>query len=189
MGERQAVKYVDHFRQEARTILLTRERLREQLTYDPETGEFRWAVRKQKVKLGSVAGKVKKSGYVEIRIDLVSYQAHRLAWLYVTGQWPQGDIDHINRSPGDNRFVNLREASRSQNLCNVGALSTSATGVRGVDLHKASGKYRARIRANGKRIELGLFATLEEAKAAYAIARDIHHGEYAEAVLGDLGGI
>ncbi|PPS61017.1 HNH endonuclease signature motif containing protein [Pseudomonas sp. BRM28] len=133
-GERQAVKYVDHFRQEARTILLTRERLREQLTYDRETGEFRWAVRKQKVKLGSVAGKVKKSGYVEIRIDLVSYQAHRLAWLYVTGQWPQGDIDHINRSPGDNRFVNLREASRSQNLCNVGALSTSATGVRGVDL-------------------------------------------------------
>ncbi|WP_177333758.1 HNH endonuclease signature motif containing protein [Pseudomonas sp. NBRC 111127] len=169
--------------------MLTHERLREQLSYDPETGEFRWAVRKQKVKLGSIAGKVKKAGYVEIRIDLVSYQAHRLAWLYMTGKWPQGDIDHINRNPGDNRFENLREASRSQNLCNVGALATSSTGVRGVDLHKASGKYRARIRVSGMRIELGLFATLDEARAAYAAARNTHHGRYAEGAAGELGGI
>ncbi|MBF8728892.1 HNH endonuclease [Pseudomonas guariconensis] len=169
--------------------MLTYERLREQLTYDPDTGEFRWAVRKQKVKLGSVAGKVKKSGYIEIRLDLVSYQAHRLAWLYMTGKWPQGDIDHINRTPGDNRFENLRVASRSQNLCNVGALATSTTGVRGVDLHKASGKYRARIRANGKRIELGLFETLDEARNAYASARSLHHGQYAEGTAGESGGI
>lgn len=189
MGERQAVKCDDRSCQEARPTLLTYERLREQLTYNPETGEFRWAVRKQKVKLGSVAGKVKKSGYIEIRLDLLSYQAHRLAWLYMTGKWPLGDIDHINRNPGDNRFENLREASRSQNLCNVGALATSATGVRGVDLHKASGKYRARIRANGKRIELGLFTTLGEAKEAYAVARNAHHGEFAEGTAGEPGGI
>lgn len=169
--------------------MLTHERLREQLSYDPETGEFRWAARKQKVKIGSIAGKVKKSGYVEIRIDLVSYQAHRLAWFYMRGSWPQGDIDHINRNPGDNRLVNLRDATRSQNLCNVGALSTSATGVRGVDLHKASGKYRARIRANGKRIELGLFTTIDEARMAYAAAQNTHHGQYAECAVGELGGI
>lgn len=162
-----------------RLPLLTHERLKNQLHYDPASGVFTWAAKKQKVKVGSVAGKVRPNGYVEIRVDLISYQAHRLAWLYMTGDWPEADIDHINRNPSDNRFTNLRPATRSQNLCNVVALSSSTTGVKGVDLHKASGKYRARIRAGGRRIELGLFATLDEARDAYATAAKQHHGEFA----------
>lgn len=165
--------------------MLTQEELKKQLSYDPETGVFTWAIRKPKVKFGSTAGKVRPKGYVEIRVNLVSYFAHRLAWLYMTGSWPEADIDHINRDPSDNRFSNLRPASRSQNLCNVGALSTSKTGIRGVDLHKATGKYRARIRSDGKRIELGLFASIEDAAEAYRAAQNLHHGEFAAGNGGD----
>lgn len=158
--------------------MLTAEILRQQLLYDPETGIFTWRIRKQKVRPGLVAGKTKPNGYIEIRVNRISYQAHRLAWLYMSGSWPDGDIDHINRKPSDNRFCNLRQATRAQNLCNVGALSTSSTGVRGVDFHKASGKFRARIRFDGRRVELGLFESVEEARAAYARARERHHGAF-----------
>ncbi|MDU9398106.1 HNH endonuclease [Pseudomonas sp. zfem003] len=159
--------------------MLTQKELKKQLSYDPETGVFTWAIRKQKVKLGSTAGKVKPNGYVEIRVNLVSYFAHRLAWLYMTGEWPEHDIDHINRNPNDNRFCNLRMATRSQNLCNVGPRSNSTTGVRGVDFHKATGKFRARIRFDGRRVDLGLFPTLEEAEQAYLSAQKLNHGEFA----------
>ncbi|WP_448120689.1 HNH endonuclease [Pseudomonas veronii] len=134
------------------------------------------------MKIGSTAGKVRPNGYVEIRVDLVSYQAHRLAWLYMTGEWPVGDIDHINRNPSDNSFKNLRQATRSQNLCNVPALSTSSTGCRGVDFHKASGRYRARIRVDGKRLDLGLFNTIDNARAAYQEAAGKFHGGFSIAL-------
>lgn len=159
--------------------MLTQEELKRQLSYDPGTGRFTWMIRKQKVAIGSQAGKTRPNGYREIRINLISYFEHRLAWLYMTGEWPAADIDHINRNPSDNRIENLREASRSENLRNVGPLASSSTRVRGVDFHKASSKFRARIRVSGKRIELGIFATLEEAKSAYQVAAKNLHGEFA----------
>lgn len=162
--------------------MITHERLKSQLRYDPDLGVFTWVAKKQKVKIGAIAGKVRPNGYVEIRVDLVSYQAHRLAWLYMTGEWPGDDIDHINRNPSDNSFKNLRPATRSQNLCNVPALSTSSTGARGVDFHKASGRYRARIRADGRRIDLGLFKTIEDASAAYQEAAAKFHGGFSIAL-------
>lgn len=158
--------------------MLTQKDLKAQLSYNPETGFFTWVIRKPKVKYGSIAGRKKPSGYVEIRLNLVSYQAHRLAWLYMTGAWPEGDIDHINSIRDDNRLCNLRQANRAQNLCNVGALASSSTGIRGVDLHKATGRYRARIRVDGKRIELGQYDTAEEAGAAYRKAQIEHHGDF-----------
>ncbi|MEH6483093.1 MULTISPECIES: HNH endonuclease [Pseudomonas] len=167
---------------------ITQEELKRQLCYDPSTGLFTWAIRKPKVKFGAIAGKIKANGYVEIRVNLISYFSHRLAWLYVYGEMPTADIDHINRDPGDNRIDNLRLATRAQNLCNVGALTTSMTGERGVDFHKASGKYRARIRYGGKRVELGLFDSIAKAAAAYKEAAEKHHGEFAAApsLLGEL---
>ena len=159
--------------------MLTQEELKRQLHYDPDTGIFKWAIRKPKVKFGAIAGKIKPKGYIEIRVNLVSYQAHRLAWLYVYGAWPEGLIDHINRSPGDNRIANLRTASHQQNFRNVPVGRRSSTGIKGVSPHGKSGKYRAAIRVDGRRLWLGLFNTIEEAADAYKTASTIHHGEFA----------
>src|ERR1700719_1662744 len=95
------------------------DRLRELLSYDPETGVFRWLVRKrQNVKAGDVAGSFDGCGYCKISIDRRAYKAHRLAWLYMTGEWPPAEIDHINMNRADNRFANLRLATRHQNMAN-----------------------------------------------------------------------
>lgn len=159
--------------------MLTQEELKRQLSYDPETGVFTWAIRKTRVSIGKIAGKQKKRGYREIRVNLISYQAHRLAWLYVHGEWPKNLIDHINRDPSDNRIENLREATFSQNLRNVGVRSNSSTGVKGVSVHSLSGKYRACIRIDGKKIHLGIFPTVAEAGEAYRKAAEEAHGIFA----------
>lgn len=159
-------------------MTITQEELKKQLHYDPETGVFTWAIRKHKVKFGAVAGRTKPKGYVEIRVNLFSYQAHRLAWLYVHGEWPEGLIDHINRNPSDNRIANLRVATYRQNFRNVPVSARSSTGVKGVSPHSKSGKYRAAIRIEGKRLWLGLFNTIDEAAAAYEAAAKAHHGEF-----------
>lgn len=160
-------------------MTITQEELREQLHYDPETGVLTWAIRKHKVKLGAVAGRTTPKGYIEVRLNLVIYQAHRLAWLYMYGDWPDGFIDHINRDPGDNRIANLRVVSRQQNARNVPVSIRSSTGIKGVGHHKQSGKYRAKIWAGGKQLWLGHFDTVEAAAAAYKQAAIFHHGEFA----------
>ncbi|MBD1600660.1 HNH endonuclease [Pseudomonas typographi] len=162
-----------------RRQMLTQEELKRQLSYDPDTEVFKWAIRKLKVKFGAVAGKTKPKGYIEIRVNLVSYQAHRLAWLYVHGVWPDGLVDHINRNPSDNRIENLRVANHQQNFRNVPVGRRSSTGIKGVSPHAASGKYRAAIRVDKRRIWLGLFSTVEEAAQAYRAASEAHHGEFA----------
>jgi hypothetical protein len=158
---------------------LTQAELKRQLNYDPEIGVFTWAIRKPKVQMDAVAGKVKANGYGEVRINLVSYGTHRLAWLYVHGEWPDGIVDHINRDPTDNRINNLRVVTYSQNYRNVGPRKNSKTGVKGVCMHNLSGKYRATIRIEGRRLYLGLFETAEAAKAAYEKAAIEHHGGFA----------
>jgi hypothetical protein len=103
--------------------MLTAERLRELLDYDPETGRFIW--RKdhptaKHIKAGSVAGTKNGRGYWVIGVAGAKYVAHRLAWLYVTGEWPAHLVDHENGDRLDNRFANLREATDSQNNFNRG---------------------------------------------------------------------
>lgn len=92
-----------------------------------------------------------------------------------------GLIDHKNRNGLDNRKANLRAATQAQNVCNRGAQSNSASGIKGVQLHPETGKWRARIAAAGRRIHLGMHATKEEAQAAYAQAALVLHGEFARA--------
>lgn len=157
---------------------LTAKRLRELLEYNPATGNFYW-----KTDLGChnkyeglKAGGVNYHGYVRVAIDGVSYRANRLAWLYMTGDWPSQLIDHVNRNKADDRWENLRLATRSQNRRNAGRAINNTSGLTGVS--PAFGKWRAQISFEGKKKYLGLFTTKEAARAAYVSAAKTLFGEF-----------
>ena len=154
---------------------LSHDRLQEVLHYNPETGEFRWKVsRGGKVKSGDVAGRVTAKGHQQIEIDYTQYQAHRLAWLYQTGAWPTKMIDHINRVKSDNRFINLREVTSSQNAQNS-LSSRGSSRYRGVSWVATRRKWWAQISINGKQRYLGSFDIEEEAAEAYKLAQRRFH--------------
>ncbi len=164
-------------------MTLTAERLREVLDYNPATGVFRWRIdRGRMAPAGGAAGSVHVSGCRHIRIGGRSYKAHRLAWLYVTGVWPVADIDHINRKPDDNKAVNLREATRRQNMGNSKRYVSNKSGLKGVG-YKADNPrkkpWAARINVAGKTRHIGYFMTAEAAHAAYLAAALKHFGEFA----------
>lgn len=158
--------------------MVTVDRLRQVLNYNPETGVFIWKIPTGKrTKVGSVAGSIRKDGYRPIKVDGHRYLAHRLAWLYQTGEWPTDVIDHINGDPSDNRIANLREASRFQNQQNQGVRKNNTSGFKGVSLSR--GRWCAEIRVHGKKKSLGSFDTPEEAHAAYCTAAEQFHGKFA----------
>mgnify|MGYP000550119348 CR=1 FL=1 len=161
--------------------MITQQRLKEVLSYDPETGDFRWRVTRGRSAAGCIAGCIYRKVYVTIKIDGVMHQAHRLAWLYQTGRLPAGEIDHEDRDGTNNRFLNLREASRSQNGANRGVHRNNKVGIKGVKLMPGnlSKPYSARIQVNGRGIHLGVFPTAEQAGAAYQAAAKQYYGEFA----------
>lgn len=144
--------------------------VRRALRYDPATGKFYWCERtSNRVRVGEEAGKTNRNsdGYKTINVFGKAYKAHRLAWFYTHGVWPD-QIDHINGDRLDNRIENLRSVSCQHNTHNQrSAHSNSATGVLGV-IPKPSGKFAAEIRVNGKKLHIGTFHSVEEASAAYA---------------------
>lgn len=144
---------------------LSATRLREVVTYEPLTGLFRWReYRGHWARAGDVAGSLdKSSGYVQICIDQVSQYAHRLAWLYTHGRWPEGLIDHENHDRSDNRIDNLRDVSIEVNNANpAGARAHSRSGIPGV-YQLPNGRWCAYITRNRKRKHLGVFRTAEAA--------------------------
>ena len=152
--------------------MLTVERLREVLHYDPETGIFMWRVALgRRAKVGSRAGRVDAQGYRQVRIDNESYREHRLAWLYAFSMWPQDQLDHVNGAKADNRITNLRECTHSENQQNKGVNIRNTSGATGVSLHTRSGKWRAFL----GRTYLGVFTSPEEAAEAYRIAKAKYH--------------
>lgn len=163
--------------------MITYERLREVLDYNPITGVFVWKISPANhVKSGSIAGgRVVTTGYIKIIIDKKAYLAHRLAWLYMTGTCLRVSIiDHKNRIVDDNRWENLRLCSRSQNRVNSKLSINSTTGYKNISVVRRYGKikYRARTKKDGKEYYLGSFDTLEEAVTiAKASARQLH-GEF-----------
>jgi hypothetical protein len=161
---------------------LTAERLRNLLHYDPHTGQFTWLAKARGgVTVGYVTGYRSKRGDIVITVDYVQRKAHRLAWLYMTGEWPKEDIDHKNGNSADNRWVNLREATVSQNLANQRIRSNNTSGFKGVTWDKAKRKWAAQIRVKGRHIHIGRFASAEEAHSAYCDAAKRHFGEFARA--------
>jgi len=153
--------------------MITQERLKELLHYDPDTGVFRWKVNRGGVKAGDVAGSIDGHGYLRIRMDGKIYSAHRLAWLYVYGEFPPNLIDHINGVITDNRISNLRPASRKQNGENLSLRPKNISGYRGVYWHKRLRKWRATVRHSYREYYLGYFDTAEEAAAMAKGARDL----------------
>lgn len=158
---------------------LTADRLRAIMNYDLTTGVFTWLCRKGGTACkGATAGTIEINGYLRIGIDRHIYRAHRLAWLYVHGVWPTGEIDHIDGDKANNRIENLRDVSRMTNQQNMrGPHKRGNSGFLGVSRHASTGKWRARICINGKNKSLGLYASKEDASSAYINAkRNFHQG-------------
>lgn len=162
--------------------VITQERLHSLLDYETETGLFRWRVRRNKIQPGEIAGgrhpnKSWRTGcHISVGVDGKSYMAHRLAWFYVHGNWPQNEIDHINGDGSDNRIANLRLATRSQNAMNTRCYRTNKSGFKGVQLVHY---WKASIFLNGREKYLGSFKTAEAAHDAYADAARKFFGEFA----------
>lgn len=157
------------------------EKIKRELIYNPETGKFtRTAHNRYRPDLeGQEAGSPSSTGHILICIGCCSYLAHRLAWLYTYGRWPNGEIDHINRNRADNRLANLREATHRQNNANKSAYAHCKSGFKGVVFVERTGRYRATIRTSEGRKHLGYFDSPEEASAAYQSAAYKFYGEFA----------
>lgn len=158
---------------------LTQERLKELLHYDESTGVISKASR-----IGIPLGSVNKKGYRRISVAGHAYAAHRLAWLYMTGEWPASEMDHINRLPDDNRWSNLRLASTIDNQANRAPWQRAKVKAKGVIVEPWGG-YRARLYRDNKTYHGGYHRTVDEAAHAYNKLAIEHFGEFA--VLNPIG--
>jgi hypothetical protein len=151
-----------------RVNMVTQKRLKELLNYNSVTGTFRWKVNPRGRKLMGTEAGTKKShpGYVTILIDRKRYKAHRLAWLYVYGVMPEGQVDHVDLDGTNNAIANLREATNSQNNQNKVAQSNNTSGHQGIRIRsdRPNKPYRASICVQGQH-QSKSFSTLEEAVA------------------------
>lgn len=158
---------------------LTAHRLREILDYNADTGVFTWKIAFcRKTKVGAKAGHVGVRGYVDIRIDGFRYRAHHLAMLYVTGRWPELQIDHINQVKSDNSYLNLRLCTQGENNRNRTVKRKTKTGLKGVILTR-NNTFTARIGHEYEKIHLGTFGSADDAKRAYDEAATRLHGDFA----------
>jgi hypothetical protein len=159
---------------------LTAEYVRSILDYNPDSGVFTWKkTRANRAKKGAVAGHRNSKGYLAIRINYVSYQGYRLAWLIMTGNWPECEIDHRDMDPSNNKWENLRQASHNQNKHNRGKNKNNTSGFKGVFWNNQSKKWFSQIACNRKTIYLGIFDTKEKASIAYCKAAEQYHHEFA----------
>lgn len=156
--------------------MITQEFIKSVLNYDENTGKFTW------IKNGKSAGYIQKNGYVRFNFDNKHYRGHRLAWLYMYGEYPESHIDHINGNPSDNRICNLRLCTRNQNMQNRKVNKNNKIGIKGVSWNKAINKWHVQIGLNGKVKHIGYFDDLEFAELVSVEARDKYHKEFARAL-------
>lgn len=154
--------------------------LREIVRYEPTTGKFYWLKsNNQSASIGGEAGTVEpNTGYVRFTILGRKYQAHRLAWLYVHGVWPECEIDHRDLDKTNNTISNLRQAVPANNASNKRVSKRNILGIKGVSLRR-DGKFVARIGHRNEVICLGTFGDVETARAAYVEKARELHGEFA----------
>jgi hypothetical protein len=171
--------------------LITPEHVKILLDYNPETGDFVWKWRKlrpdfqrmDKIWNSRLAGKIvtkrrHRHGHLQIGIYNKNYMWHRVVWAHYYGIWPDRDIDHINGIPDDNRIINLRLATKSENLCNAKIRINNTTGVKGVSWSKQSKKWYAYINKNRKMHALGYFNCFGKAIVARKLAAKQMHGDF-----------
>lgn len=155
--------------------MLTQARLKELLSYDSDTGIFTRLVGSGGRSSGTIAGSPSGNGYIKIMAENRKYYAHRLAWLYETGEWPETYIDHVDGNRSNNAFRNLRDVSQSVNLQNqkCAKANNKSTGILGVYTHGE--RFVAAINISGKKTHLGVFNTADDAHEAYLKAKREHH--------------
>ena len=158
--------------------MLTQERLKELLTYNLETGVFTRNLTRCGALAGAVAGSVTRKGYRYIKIDSKGYMMHRLVWLYLYGQFPKEQLDHIDGDKLNNKASNLRDAITSQNCVNQRGRKNNTSGFKGVILEKSSGKWVAQCNANGEHYYLGMYDTPQEASNVRETFAKENHAEF-----------
>lgn len=152
------------------------------LHYDPETGFFTRIIDCHAEKKGDKAGYKKKNNYVYIRVCGFRYCAHRLAYFYMNGKWPQNFIDHIDRDKHNNKWSNLRDATRSQNSFNRDISSKSSSGIAGVCWDGRKNRWRAYIKHDRKYINLGFYQDINDAALARRGAESRFYKEFASSM-------
>ena len=161
---------------------LSFEQANEILSYNPVTGHFHWNVnRSPKTRAGDRAGYAQSKGHIYIEINRSGYPAARLAWLLMTGAYPNCWIDHKDCDPANNRFENLREATPVENARNARLGTRTSSGLKGASWHGPNGKWASKIRVNGRLLHLGYFVTPQEAHEAYVKAALHYFGDFMRA--------
>ena len=159
--------------------MITQKELKEILEYNENTGKFFWKIKPMyNVNIGDKAGN-NHNGYTRLTINGKKYLTHRLAWLYVYGEFPKGDLDHIDNDRGNCRINNLRIANKSTNGFNRKKQANNTSGIKGVIWSKASNKWMVKIGVNKKKLYFGVWNDLEFAELVAQEARAKYHGEYA----------
>lgn len=159
--------------------MLTQEYVKSLLHYDPDTGIWTWKVQRSMHKAGIQAGCIKNCGHRSIKINNRKYYAHRLAWFYMTGKWP--DVtDHINGIRDDNRWCNLREANDCQNRINSKKAYSNTSGYKGVSWKSKNRRWVAQILIGDSKLHLGLFDDPKEAALVYNYAAEKYFGKFAQ---------
>ena len=148
-------------------------------SYDPQTGELRWRVSQRGASVGSLAGYVAAKGYWVVSVDGQQYLAQRLIWKLMTGCEPKAFIDHKDRDKTNNRWINLRAATKADNQQNCKRYATNTSSVKGVTWERKLQKWKAVINANNSRYYLGLFTTFSDAANARELAAEQLHGAFA----------
>lgn len=158
------------------------------LDYEPATGIFRWKVERNshggKIRPGDQAGGIDPNdGYIRVKLFGRLYRLQHIAWLIMTGEWPDPalDLEHRDRNRANNAWANLRLATRSQNNMNTGLRSDNKSGQKGVGRRKDTGQWYARVTVNRRVILLGHFDSFDDAVAARRAAERQHFGEFAAA--------
>lgn len=159
--------------------MLTQARLKELFTYNKTTGFFKYKISRGRCMHGDIAGSLSTRRYVRIRIDNIDYGAHRLVFMYITGEWPKDQVDHKNQIKDDNRWTNLRDCTPEQNQGNVPLRSNNTSGYKGVCWNKKTEMWISRISHKSKRISLGSFTCKHEAAGHYNNAALKYFGEFA----------
>lgn len=156
--------------------MITQLELKAILEYEPDTGEWTWLISpRANVPVGQLAGSYNSEGYKRIKIDGVVYPATQLAVLYMTGRWPKDEVDHKNRIPGDDRWINLREATHSENMRNRAPRKDNKSGVAGISWRESRQKWV--VKCDG--VYIGQFNALEDAVKVRKEFVEKFHGEFA----------